>query len=112
MQSDAWHTAMLSRDRILGQLEASLRSGVDAVGGVDTPAGRRLRLSVEFLDFVAQHQEDLRRGWERRKAEITRDWPRNPPTQPDREGTSPSLPAQRHTVHPSDPPRDIGNVRR
>ncbi len=74
VQDDGWHTAMMSRDRILGQLEASIRSGVDAVGGVDTPAGRRLQLSVEFLDFVAEHQEALREGWERRKAEILRSW--------------------------------------
>jgi hypothetical protein len=75
VQDDGWHTAMLSRDRVLSQLEASIRSGVEAVGGVDTPAGRRLQLSVEFLDFVALHQEALRLGWEERKAELLRAWP-------------------------------------
>lgn len=75
VQSDAWHTAMLSRDRILGQMQTGVRSGVEAVGGVGTPAGRRLQLSVEFLDFVAQEQAALRARWERRKAEIVASWP-------------------------------------
>ena len=74
VQDDGWHNAMLSRDRILGLMEASIRSGVDAVGGVDTRAGRRLQLSVEFLHFLGQQQEAVMLGWEERKAEITRDW--------------------------------------
>lgn len=75
VQDHGWHTAMLSRDRVLDQMEASIRSGVDAVGGLDTPAGRRLQLSVEFLHFVLEHQVALREGWERRKAELLAGWP-------------------------------------
>ena len=74
VQTDAWHTAMLSRDRLLSQMESSVRDGVDAVGP-DTRAGRRLRLTVEYFDYLFAQMESIRTGWEERKAEIIRDWP-------------------------------------
>jgi predicted transcriptional regulator len=75
VQTDAWHNAMMSRDRVLTQLEAGVRSGVEAVGGIATPAGRRLQLTLDFLDFLAEKMSTLGEDWEVRKAEITRDWP-------------------------------------
>lgn len=72
---DAWHEAMLSRDRLLGQLEASVRAGVDAVGGTDNDAGRRLALSVAFLEHIATQMAGMHESWEARKAEITASWP-------------------------------------
>src|SRR5262249_29491061 len=36
VQADAWHGAMLSRDRVLSQIESNLRAGVPAVGGMST----------------------------------------------------------------------------
>ena len=39
VQSDAWHGAMLSRDRVLAKIETSLRSGVPAVGGTSERGG-------------------------------------------------------------------------
>jgi DNA-binding MarR family transcriptional regulator len=74
VQTDAWHTAMLSRDRLLSQMESSVRDGVDAVGP-DTRAGRRLRLTVEYFDYLFAQMESIRTGWEERKAAIIRDWP-------------------------------------
>jgi DNA-binding MarR family transcriptional regulator len=75
VQTDAWHNAMMSRDRVLTQLEVGVRSGVEAVGGIATPAGRRLQLTLDFLDFLAEKMSTLGEDWEVRKAEITRDWP-------------------------------------
>jgi DNA-binding transcriptional ArsR family regulator len=75
VQSDAWHGAMLSRDRVLAQIETSLRSGVPAVGGTSAAAGRRLQLSVEFLAFLSERMGEIEQEWQARKAEITRDWP-------------------------------------
>ena len=75
VQSDAWHGAMLSRDRVLAKIETNLRSGVPAVGGTSGPAGRRLQLSVEFLAFLSERMGDIEREWETRRADITRDWP-------------------------------------
>lgn len=75
VQADAWHGAMLSRDRILDQLESSMRSGIDAVGGADTDAGRRLALSVAFLQFLSEQLDELQAHWDVRRAELTKDWP-------------------------------------
>jgi DNA-binding transcriptional ArsR family regulator len=78
VQSDAWHGAILSRDRVLAQVESGLRSGVAAVGGPSSPAGRRLQLSIEFLVFITERLGALEGEWERHKAELTRDWPEDP----------------------------------
>lgn len=75
VHTDAWHDAMLSRDRVLGQLESGMRSGVSAVGGVSTPAGRRLQLSLEFIAFLSQAVEDMGERWEVRKRELMAQWP-------------------------------------
>jgi hypothetical protein len=75
VQADAWHGAMMSRDRVLGQIEANLRAGVPAVGGISTPAGRRLQLSVGFLEFLAERLGEMEGQWEQRRAELTRGWP-------------------------------------
>ena len=78
VQADAWHGAMLSRDRVVGQIEASLRAGVPAVGGIETAAGRRLQLSVAFLEFLSERLGALEGEWSDRKAELTRNWPTDP----------------------------------
>jgi DNA-binding transcriptional regulator GbsR (MarR family) len=75
VQADAWHGAMLSRDRMLSQIETSLRAGVPAVGGLETEAGRRLQLSVAFLEFLADRLDALEGEWADHKAQITRGWP-------------------------------------
>ena len=75
VQADAWHGAMLSRDRMLAQIETSLRAGVPAVGGLDTEAGRRLQLSVAFLEFLGDRLAELEGEWAAHKAELTRTWP-------------------------------------
>lgn len=75
VQADAWHGAMLSRDRVMTSLLSSTRSGVAAVGGVHTPAGRRLQLSVDFLQFLTDHLAELTDKWHERRAEIIASWP-------------------------------------
>ena len=75
VQADAWHGAMLSRDRVLAQIESSLRTGVPAVGGLATPAGRRLQLSVAFLEFLGERLGAIEGEWDEYKATVTRGWP-------------------------------------
>ncbi|MGO4599330.1 GbsR/MarR family transcriptional regulator [Terrabacter sp. 2RAF25] len=75
VQADAWHGAMLSRDRVLAQIETSLRAGVPAVGGLATPAGRRLQLSVAFLEFLGDRLGALEGEWDAYKSTVTRGWP-------------------------------------
>src|SRR3954453_12617151 len=78
VQADAWHGAMLSRDRLLAQIESGLRAGVPAVGGLDTEAGRGLQLSVAFLEFLGDRLGAPEGEGAERKAEIPRPWPPTP----------------------------------
>ena len=61
---DQWHETMLNVDQIYGRLKASVAEGLDAVGGPDTPAGRRLDTTVRFLDFIIEEMGGLVRRWE------------------------------------------------
>lgn len=74
VHTDAWHEAIMNRDHILGQLAAGMQAGVDAVGGMETAPGQRLRLSIEFLDFVATSMAAMSAEWERRRADIVAGW--------------------------------------
>ena len=69
---DAWHDAMINASAVYGPLRAALVEGVGAVGGERTPAGRRLALSAEFLDFLSLELEEVARRWDKRRAELTR----------------------------------------
>lgn len=75
VHTDAWHEAIMNRDHLMGQLASGMQVGVDAVGGMQTAPGQRLRLSIEFLDFVATSMATMSTEWERRKAEIVASWP-------------------------------------
>lgn len=75
VQVDAWHGAMLDRERLMNAIETTMKAGVDAVGGPTTLAGRRLQLSVEFIQFVTSAMARMTQDWERRKAEIIAEWP-------------------------------------
>lgn len=75
VQSDAWHRAMMRRDRVMAQLEVGVRAGFEAVGGLDSPAGRRLHLTLEFLEFITEKLGAIHQEWEPRKAAIVATWP-------------------------------------
>ncbi len=74
VQADAWHGAILSRDRVMHHMESSMRTGVTAVGGTATPAGQRLQLSVSFLEFIGEEMQTLGERWEDRKAQLLAEW--------------------------------------
>jgi predicted transcriptional regulator len=69
---DAWHDVMINSTVTYEPLKQSLREGVDQVGGEGTPAGDRLALSVEFLDFISEEMAQLAQRWEARRAELGR----------------------------------------
>ena len=75
VHTDAWHEAIVHRDHLMGQLASGMQAGVDAVGGTRTAPGQRLRLSIEFLDFVATSMAAMSTEWERRRADIVAGWP-------------------------------------
>jgi DNA-binding transcriptional regulator GbsR (MarR family) len=75
VQVDAWHGALMSRDRVMRAMLSGTRAGVDAVGGEATAAGRRLQLSVEMLQFLMDKLATLTDEWHARRAEIMAAWP-------------------------------------
>jgi DNA-binding transcriptional regulator GbsR (MarR family) len=77
VQVDAWHGALMSRDRVMQAMLNGTRAGVAAVGGEATYAGRRLQLSVEMLQFLMDKLADLTDEWHARRAEIMATWPAN-----------------------------------
>lgn len=70
VQDDAWHDVMLQTGQIYAPIVSALGYGVDACGP-DTRAGRRLQLSVEFLEFVTAEMEGMMQRWEARRRELT-----------------------------------------
>jgi predicted transcriptional regulator len=72
VMGDAWHDTLLSRDRVLDSLSSALASGIDELGA-ETPAGRRLRLSHEFLSYVGDEMGRMADGWEQRRRELAID---------------------------------------
>jgi DNA-binding MarR family transcriptional regulator len=69
---DAWHDIMMNSANIYAPLTATLREGVDQVGGEGTSAGDRLALSVAFLEFVTVEMQLLSKRWDKRRAELAR----------------------------------------
>lgn len=75
VHADAWHDAIMNRDRIMDAILRSMGQGVDAVGGSDTPAGRRLQLSADFIDFITRRLRELQGEWVEERAKIVAAWP-------------------------------------
>jgi predicted transcriptional regulator len=67
---DAWHDVMMNTSAVYAPLTATLREGVDLVGGTGSPAGDRLATSVAFLEFVTEEMGQLADRWDKRRAEL------------------------------------------
>lgn len=70
LQPDTWHDVNLRKMLMIGYLVDQLQRGVQAVGGEQTAAGRRLAYSAQFYRFVADEMEHLIARWEARKPEL------------------------------------------
>jgi DNA-binding transcriptional regulator GbsR (MarR family) len=64
---DAWHEALARRDQLMLRWADSLRSGVDTLGA-QSPAGERIRESVEFFEFVAAELPLMMERWRTRNS--------------------------------------------
>ncbi|HEX5088797.1 MAG TPA: MarR family transcriptional regulator [Nocardioides sp.] len=69
VDDDAWHGAMMSHDQIYGPIKASLEHSLTALGD-DSPAHRRVAMSLDFLRFVEVELDALADKWDKRKAEL------------------------------------------
>jgi predicted transcriptional regulator len=75
VRAEAWHDAIMSRDRVMNEITRSMSQGVDAVGGPGTPAGRRLQLSVDFIEFITRRLGEIQEEWNERRDKLMADWP-------------------------------------
>ena len=67
VMDDAWHDVLMQKDQIYAPILAALVGARDVVGA-STRAGRRVQLSVEFLEFVQREMDAVALRWERYKA--------------------------------------------
>lgn len=65
---DQWHETLLNADQIYGRLQSAFAEGVPVLGGRSTTAGRRVALSVDFLEFLIKEMAGIADRWEQRDA--------------------------------------------
>ena len=69
VDDDAWHGALMRTEHVYAPMVAALTRCLAGMSE-DSPAGRRLLLTKEFLTFVQDEMTALIDRWERRRAEI------------------------------------------
>jgi DNA-binding transcriptional regulator GbsR (MarR family) len=69
VDDDAWHGALMRTEHLYAPMVAALTRCLTGTSE-DSPAGRRLLLTKEFLTFVQDEMTALIDRWERRRAEI------------------------------------------
>ncbi|MFK4090823.1 GbsR/MarR family transcriptional regulator [Kribbella sp. NPDC020789] len=69
VQDDFWYQTMMTEDQSLVRWSASLRNVLE-VSGEGTPAHRRVRLSLAFIDFISSEVKGLSERWVAHKAKL------------------------------------------
>jgi DNA-binding transcriptional regulator GbsR (MarR family) len=69
VHDDVWYEVSLRQDQVLTRWETSLREGITALGK-DTPAGRRLVETHEYVEFVREELPATRAKWHKRQSEL------------------------------------------
>jgi DNA-binding transcriptional regulator GbsR (MarR family) len=64
---DAWHDVLMQKDQIYAPILAALVVARGAVGEASR-AGKRMQLSVEFLEFIQREMDGMSQRWEQYKA--------------------------------------------
>jgi len=62
LHDDEWYEAIVRREPLLQRWERAVLEGVDAVGA-DTPAGRRLRDTAGFFEFLQAEMPAMLERW-------------------------------------------------
>ncbi|MGP3977186.1 GbsR/MarR family transcriptional regulator [Streptomyces sp. 8N114] len=62
LHHDVWYTSLLNRDQILTRWLGTLAAGAEALG-TDTPGGRRVQESAEFLEFMRKGLAEMLEQW-------------------------------------------------
>ncbi|MDA0162781.1 MarR family transcriptional regulator [Solirubrobacter ginsenosidimutans] len=67
LHDDQWYEAIVRREPLLTRWERAVLDGIDAVGP-DTPAGRRLRDTASFFEFLAIEMPALLTRWREQRS--------------------------------------------
>ncbi len=67
VMDDAWHDMLMQHDQLYAPILAALVEARTALG-LDTRAGQRMQLSVEFIEFVTRELDGITQRWEEYKA--------------------------------------------
>ena len=67
VMDDAWHDVLMQGGQIYAPIITALVEGIGTVGG-GSRAGRRLALSVEFLEFIQREMNGMGARWEEYRA--------------------------------------------
>ena len=66
LHHEVWYEAIVNREPLLSRWRRSLEEGVEAVGA-ETPAGRRLKDSVDFFAFLIEEMPAMLARWRERR---------------------------------------------
>ncbi len=67
LHDDQWYEAIVRREALLTRWERAILDGIDAVGP-DTPAGRRMRDTASFFEFLAVEMPALLTRWREQRS--------------------------------------------
>ena len=67
LHDDEWYEAIVRREPLLQRWERAVLEGVDAVGA-DTPAGRRLRDTAGFFEFLQAEMPAMLERWREQRS--------------------------------------------
>lgn len=73
VHDDVWYEAAVRRDQMLARWDSSLREGIEVLGA-DTPAGRRMAESLEYVEFLLDELPGLLAKWRKRRDELRARW--------------------------------------
>jgi predicted transcriptional regulator len=62
-----WHEVILNRDQDLMRWQHGARDGAEVLGA-DTPAGRRMRETADFFEFLAAEMPAMLKRWREHRA--------------------------------------------
>ncbi len=69
VHADQWYEALTNREAVLKRWEHALREGVESLGPA-SPAGRRLRETLAFFEFVDGEFAAMMERWRVRREEL------------------------------------------
>ncbi|MCB5908572.1 GbsR/MarR family transcriptional regulator [Streptomyces pinistramenti] len=72
VHSDQWYEALARRDSVVTRWETTLREGVDRLGE-DSPAGRRMRETLAFFEFLHEEMPGLLGRWREHRDQMRAD---------------------------------------